>query len=609
MELFLYPIIIPAAAGLILFFFPKKAKTFKSVLAFLAATASFIYSVLLYNIPERTYSWLWFKIENLSFTLDFRVFGFGVFALIFINLFGLIVALFSIGYFRNKEISTAYSSFLLFTIAGASGTVLANNLFLLLIFWEIVTLMLFLLTNSEKGEASVSAGKSFIILGFSDACLFLSMVLTWVFYGTLKISELNIVIGESWTSFLFILMFIAAITKAGAMPFHSWVPAISTSAPSTVMALLPASLDKLLGIYLLARISFDVFTLTAGLKLVMMIVGAVTIIFAVMMALVQHDLKKLLSFHAVSQVGYMVLGIGTGTTIGIVGGLFHMLNNAIYKGGLFLGAAAIEKQTGTTDLESLGGLARKMPVTFFAMFIAAFSISGVPPFNGFTSKWLIYQSAVEINQPIFLIVAVFGSALTLASFIKVLHSVFFGLTPAAFLDTKEIGMTMKLPLVFLALLCILFGVFPQLPINNFINPYLGLSGIDVFDAMSYSSGYWNPQLATILLISGLIFGVLFYYAGKMKVRKTRPVFIGGEPPQRDIHRFPGTDFYKTVTDLGLLKTAFQDGQQGVYDIYNLVGKMGSSFIEVLRKFHTGVLSVYLSWCIIGLGFIIFLLLH
>ncbi|MFC1725894.1 NADH-quinone oxidoreductase subunit L [candidate division KSB1 bacterium] len=609
MELFLYPIIIPAAAGFLLFFFPKKANTFKAVLAFLATVASFVYSVLLYNAPERTYSWLWFKIENLSFTLDFRVFGFGIFALIFINLFGLLVSLFSIGYFRGKDISTTYSSFVLFTIAGASGAVLANNLFLLLIFWEIVTLMLFLLTNSERGEAAVSAGKSFIILGFSDACLFLSMVLTWIFYGTLNISELNIVIGESWTTFLFILMFIAAITKAGAMPFHSWVPAISTTAPTTVMALLPASLDKLLGIYLLARISLDIFTLNAGLKLIMMIVGAVTILFAVMMALVQHDLKKLLSFHAVSQVGYMVLGIGTGTTIGIIGGLFHMLNNAIYKGGLFLGAAAIEKQTGTTDLASLGGLARKMPVTFFAMFIAAFSISGIPPLNGFTSKWLIYQSTVEINQPVFLIVAVFGSALTLASFIKVLHSVFFGLTPSAFLNIKEIGMTMKLPMVFLALLCILFGIFPQLPINNFINPYLGLTGLDVFDPLNFSSGYWNPQLAAILLISGLILGVLFYYAGKMKAKTTRPAFIGGEPPHRDIHRFPGTNFYKTITDMGILKTAFQDGQQGVYDIYNLVGKLGYSLIEVLRKIHTGVLSVYLSWCIIGLGFIIFLLLR
>lgn len=609
MELFLYPIVIPAVVGFILLFFPKQTNVFKSVIAFLASVASFVYSIMLFNVPEKTYSWLWFKIDHLSFTVDFRIFGFGVFALIFINLFGVLITLFSIGYFKNREISTTFSSFILFTLAGASGAVLANNLFLLLVCWEIVTLMLFLLVNSEKGDASFSAGKSFIILGFSDACLFLSMALIWVFYGTLSITQLNIIVGDAWTSFLFILMFIAAITKAGAMPFHSWVPAISTTAPTTVMALLPASLDKLLGIYLLARISLNIFTIGFGLKLVMMIIGGVTILFAVMMALVQHDLKKLLSFHAVSQVGYMVLGIGTGTTIGIIGGLFHMLNNAIYKSGLFLGAASVEKQTGTTDLETLGGLARKMPVTFITMAIAAFSISGVPPFNGFTSKWLIYQSVVEIQQPIFLIVAVFGSALTLASFVKVLHSVFFGLTPSSFFNIKDSGWSMKFPMVILALLCIAFGVFPQLAINNFIAPYLGETGNGIFNALSFSSGYWNPQLATILLIAGLILGILFYYIGKMSTRATRPVFLGGEEPVREVNRFSGTHFYKTITDMGVFKTLFEDGEKGVFDVYNIIGKLGNSFIEVLRKFHNGVLSVYLSWCIIGLGFIIFLLLR
>ncbi len=142
------------------------------------------------------------------------------------------------------------------------------------------------------------------------------------------------------------------------------------------MAYLPASLDKLLGIYLLARISLHMFVLNEPLKFLLLIIGAVTIILAVMMALVQHNLKKLLAFHAVSQVGYMVMGIGTGVPIGIIGGLFHMLNHAIYKCCLFLGAGAVEKRTGTTELEELGGLAKSLPVPFISMVIAAFAISG-----------------------------------------------------------------------------------------------------------------------------------------------------------------------------------------------------------------------------------------
>ena len=126
-----------------------------------------------------------------------------------------------------------------------------------------------------------------------------------------------------------------------------------------------------------------------------MMVGAVTILLAVVMALVQKDYKRLLSYHAISQVGYMVLGIGTALPIGIIGGLFHMINHAMYKSCLFLTGGAVEKQAGTTDLDKLGGLARKMPVTFVCFFIAAASISGVPPFNGFFSKELVYDAALE----------------------------------------------------------------------------------------------------------------------------------------------------------------------------------------------------------------------
>jgi NADH-quinone oxidoreductase subunit L len=125
-----------------------------------------------------------------------------------------------------------------------------------------------------------------------------------------------------------------------------------------------------------------------------MVIGAITIILAVMMALIQRDYKRLLSYHAISQVGYMILGIGTCLPAGIIGGIFHMLNNALYKCGLFLTGGVVEKQTGTTDLAKLGGLRLNMPVTFVCYLITAASISGVPPFNGFFSKELIYDAAL-----------------------------------------------------------------------------------------------------------------------------------------------------------------------------------------------------------------------
>lgn len=169
-----------------------------------------------------------------------------------------------------------------------------------------------------------------------------------------------------------------------------------------------------------------------AMNTVLMITGSITIVAAVMMALIQHDLKKLLGYHAVSQVGYMVLGIGTGNPLGIAGGLFHMVNNAIYKSCLFLSGGAVEKRTGTTNLEKLGGFAKIMPISFVTFLIASLAISGVPPLNGFASKWLIYQGIIETVRNggylwvLWLVAAMFGSALTLASFMKLTHAVFLG---------------------------------------------------------------------------------------------------------------------------------------------------------------------------------------
>ena len=161
----------------------------------------------------------------------------------------------------------------------------------------------------------------------------------------------------------------------------------------------------------------------------------ITIITAVMMALVQHNYKRLLGFHAVSQVGYMILGFGMGSVIGVAAGLFHMINNALYKSGLFLSAGCVEYRTGKEDIDDLGGLSKAMPVTFIASLIFAMSISGVPPFNGFASKWMIYQGIIDFGTGagfanklwmIWLGLAVLGSALTLASFIKFIGGIFLG---------------------------------------------------------------------------------------------------------------------------------------------------------------------------------------
>jgi formate hydrogenlyase subunit 3/multisubunit Na+/H+ antiporter MnhD subunit len=222
----------------------------------------------------------------------------------------------------------------------------------------------------------------------------------------------------------------------------------------------------------------DIFHLQPGtnLSFLLMIIGAITILLAVAMALVQKDFKKLLSYHAISQVGYMILGIGTALPIGIVGGLFHMVNNGIYKSCLFMTAGSMERQTGTTDLRKLGGLGAQMPITFACFLIAAFSISGFPLTNGFYSKELIYQGALD-SGTLFYIAAVLGTVLTGASFLKLGHAAFLGKRPEGMEKVKEAPIGMLIPMVILAAACLIFGLYNSLPLTQLIEPALPMDQI------------------------------------------------------------------------------------------------------------------------------------
>jgi formate hydrogenlyase subunit 3/multisubunit Na+/H+ antiporter MnhD subunit len=604
----LWPIVVPAVAGFLCLLIPRKVRGLREALAILATLWTFLLTIQIFRGGEIWLRQGWLELGSLAVRFDLRAYQFSSFVMMFIALFGLAVASYSAAYMFKRPSTRSYYAYLLWTVAASIGAVLADNLLVMLIFGEIVTVLFYLLITREGGARSVSAArKSFIILGFSDCALLLGILFLGAIGGSLSIEQVSITLGRPVAYLAFILCTIGALAKAGAWPVHSWVPAAAEGSPTPVMAFLPASLDKLLGIYLLARLTLDLFVTDHAMGLMLMIIGSATIIFAVMMALVQHDLKKLLSFHAVSQVGYMVLGIGTGTPIGIMGGLFHMVNHAIYKSCLFLGAGAVEKQAKTTELTKLGGLAAAMPVTFGAMFVASMAISGVPPFNGFFSKWLVYQALVTIRQPIFLIAALFGSALTLASFIKVLYSVFWGERPKKLKGVKEVGFLMAWPMVALALLCILFGIVAQFPLRAFIGPVVGFEFNQAPARISMANALWSPTLATGLIIIGLLLGLFVYLLGRIGARRRAPAFIGGEKLDTEETRVVGTGFYETIRNLGIFRGIYGDADRGVFDVYFLGDRIGSLLVGSLRRLHDGVLSSYLSWSIIGLGLLVFLM--
>ncbi|MBN2533470.1 MAG: hypothetical protein JXB88_11280 [Spirochaetales bacterium] len=595
-NLLLPVIFIPAGAGLLILLLPERVKVVQEVISFIAGSimlAGTIYSFFFHTLPVPA-----------PFNEVFRSTSFSSFLLMIAAGFGFFITLYSISYMWKKERRRQFYAFLLLALAGTAGVLLSDHILAFLISWETVTLALyFLIIGGEQG-AQKGATKSFIMLGATDGLLLFGLALLWQISGKVLFSEMHIS-TNTWISGLsFTALMISAITKAGAMPFHTWIPASSEAAHPPAMAVLPASLDKVLGIFFLFTLCNRIFVIGEGFQIALLVIGCITIIGAVLIAMVQHDLRKLLAYHTVSQVGYMIVGIGTLSPLGILGGLFHMINNSIYKSCLFLGSGAVGKKTGTFELGKLGGLAKAMPFTFIAFLIAALSISGIPPFNGFVSKWMIYQALLEsvksgtlsmnIIGTIVFIVAMFGSALTLASFIKALYSVFLGQkTEKTQTVLKEVSFAMWIPMMTLASVCVLLGVFYLFFIRNILGPITGLTPV--------FPGVWESSFAMVLIFTGFIIGLLIYLAGKI-VRSSRVVepYIGGEQENPEVHRVPGTDFYTVISNMPVLRNIYKGQAKEYLDPFEWFGKLGDWIIMIFKKIQNGLLPWYLSLSLIGL---------
>ena len=589
---------LPLLTGLILFIVPEKVRIIKALVAIVVSLITFYLAFTIYrdvsifksvgiNIISES-KWLIFNSDNLSKLI-----------ILFISLFACLISLYSLVYITPEKKIPDYYPYFLITIGASFGAALSDNLILFVIFWGILGITLYRLMRGYDEISSAAAKKTFIIIGASDGIMILGIAIIWRISGSLNMSEISLPTNFTLSIVAFIALLIGSFAKAGAFPFHSWIPDYAESAPASSSALMPASLDKLLGIYFLARITTRLFVMNDWLIILLLTTGVITIITAVMMALIQHNYKRLLGFHAVSQVGYMVVGFGLGSVIGIAAGLFHMVNHAVYKGGLMLTAGAVERSTGKDKIEDLGGLSKAMPVTFIAALIFALSISGIPPFNGFASKWMIYQGIIEFgagngiaNQLwiVWLGLTILGSALTLASFIKFIGGIFLGRHKQELMNVREVSWVMWLPLLILALLCIVFGVFA----TNFVIPELFMPVSGEF----YFSGLWNSTGVSLLILVSIVVGILIYMAGKIKDFRSSDSFIGGER-FHDQTSFATTEYYKTFTEFRWLAYMYHKAEQRWFDVYDIKKKGTLWLSNVFSNAHTGILTDYTLWALAG----------
>ena len=391
-----------------------------------------------------------------------------------------IACIYSIQYMSHDDNVPQYYTLFLMLAGGVMGMVLTGDLFNMFIMVEILTFAAVALTafrNTANG--ALEAAFKYLVVGcIGSSCILAGTILLYAQVHTLNLAQLAALVPgrvTTATKVAFALLYIGFSTKAFLVPFHPLAADAHGAAPASISVLISGVLTKS-GIYGLIRLTWFIFQSMGlgSMQFLLVFVGSVSMFVCVTMALAQHDFKRLLAFHSISQIGYVLAAVGLSTALGLSAGLYHAMNHTIFKGLLFLAAGAVLHETGTTDLGKLGGLSKKMPHTTALFLVGALSISGVPPFNGFASKWMIYQAsyqrAVESGNIGFLLVTVVAlvtSTLTLASFVKVTQSVFFGQLPKELENVKEVPFGMRFAMGILAVLCLVTGLFP-----DFVTAYL-----------------------------------------------------------------------------------------------------------------------------------------
>jgi len=456
-------VVIPLAGAFLISLFGKRIRKFPDVLGVLVALilcGLSLLSVRLYNIyGTLTYSvGGWKPPVGIGMVLD----GLTAFMLVTVNLVAFFIVVYSVNYMERFTAKWKFYTLFFLMVGGMNGVVITGDMFNLFIFLEIAAIASYALVafGTERHELE-AAFKYAIMSTVGSLFILLGIALLYSYTSTLNMADMANILAQKGignvTLMVSVLFLMGFGLKAALVPFHAWLPDAHPSAPAPISAMLSGVLIKSLGVYALCRIFYNVIGVSPTISSILMFLGALSMVVGVLLAIGQWDFKRLLAYHSISQVGYIVLAIGLGTPLGILGGLFHLFNHSVFKSLLFLNSGAVEYSTGTRDLQKMGGLASRMPVTSTTTLVASMSIAGIPPFSGFWSKLIIIIAIVQAGRFGYAFWAVLASILTLASFMKVMKYAFFGKLRENLSRIKEVPFFMKMSMGALAFFCLVGG--------------------------------------------------------------------------------------------------------------------------------------------------------
>lgn len=490
-----------------------------------------------------------FPAPELGIRLSLFADGFGWMFALLVSGIGALICIYAQHYLGNDEARARFFAFLLLFEGAMLGVVLSANLIALVVFWELTSVASFLLIGfwHEQERARYGAYKALLITGLGGLALLSGVILIYLAYGTFELRELFALAEQGkiqahpFFTPILILVLIGAFTKSAQFPFHFWLPDAMT-APTPVSAYLHSATMVKAGVFLLGRVH-PMFRGSEEWFWILSVTGMVTMLLGGYVAVRKTDLKALLAYSTISQLGLITMLFGFGTELAVTGATFHILNHAMFKAGLFLVVGIVDHETGTRDKRLLSGLAKAMPITAIVCGACALASAGVPLLNGFLSKEMFYEAAVSEAQAGRLLwlwpaLAVVGSVFTFVYSMEIFHGVFFGgldqsklneLKPA----TANAGAEHKVhdpswgmlgPALLLALLCVVGGLLPSWAESWIVNPAVssvwgGAVNVDV----AIFHGLTLPLLMSVLTLAA---GVVVYVQRKrlvsMQQRLTLP---------------------------------------------------------------------------------------
>lgn len=589
--------LFPLIAFLVLMAMGRQWKEAGSFIGILAILASFVLSLLIFlgriggQVDDYTWKdWTWIEVGDFSLTMGFEVTNLNALMLVIVTLVALLVNIYSRGYMHGDErVNVFYSYIALFSFS-MLGLVISSNLLELYIFWELVGVCSFLLIGFwfQKPEARAAAKKAFIVTRIGDVGLLIGILLLFWYMPnhSLDFSDIHNVFGNGLgdnitvgiTTAIAILIFVGAMGKSGQFPLHTWLPD-AMEGPTPISALIHAATMVAAGVYLVAR-TYDIFLASPDAMLVVAIVGGFTAIFAATIGIAQNDIKRVLAYSTVSQLGYMMMALGIG--VSYASGMFHLFTHAFFKALLFLGAGSVIHATGTQDIREMGGLSGKMKITTWTFAIGALALAGIVPLSGFWSKDVILAEAWDNNQPLFWVglVAAFFTAFYMA---RLFFLVFTGKKRSNY-DAHESPASMTFPLIVLAVLAVVAG-FAMTPFNSWFGGWV--TGEELVEAV-----HWPVIiLSTVVGIAGIVLGYIMY---------GRRGLTPAEAPANALHKLVyrkyyideiyGWVFVKPLKGLGLLLQLFDT--YVVDGIVRLVGQCAVGLGRFSSRLQNGQMQRY-----------------